>query len=105
MSHPAGIARTPEPPYYAVIFTSVRTPGDNGYGETAQKMIDLAMTMPGYLGVESTHGDSLGITIETEQPAVLDKLLQNRPCMSASPKSGIHVDATRPYVQCRQHLR
>ena len=26
------IAKTPEPPYYAVIFTSLRTEGDRGYG-------------------------------------------------------------------------
>ncbi|HTN65357.1 MAG TPA: antibiotic biosynthesis monooxygenase, partial [Burkholderiaceae bacterium] len=26
------IAETPNPPYYAVIFTSVRTEGDDGYG-------------------------------------------------------------------------
>ncbi len=31
------IAKTPEPPYYAVIFTSHRTKGDNGYGEMAGK--------------------------------------------------------------------
>jgi len=29
------LARTPEPPYYAVIFTSLRTPGDNGCAEMA----------------------------------------------------------------------
>ncbi len=28
---PEGFATTPEPPYYAVIFTSRRTEGDNGY--------------------------------------------------------------------------
>ena len=36
------IAQTPEPPYYAVIFTSLRTEGDNGYGEMAEKMVKLA---------------------------------------------------------------
>ena len=36
------IAETPEPPYYAVIFTSHRTEGDNGYGKMAERMIKLA---------------------------------------------------------------
>ena len=33
----SSIANTPGPPYYAVIFTSHRTEGDNGYGEMAAK--------------------------------------------------------------------
>ena len=36
------IARTPTPPYYAVIFTSERTDGDNGYAEMADEMVSLA---------------------------------------------------------------
>jgi hypothetical protein len=31
------IAKIPDPPYYAVIFTSHRTKGDNGYGKMAGK--------------------------------------------------------------------
>ncbi|NOU44776.1 MAG: antibiotic biosynthesis monooxygenase, partial [Methyloglobulus sp.] len=38
MSTPV-FAKTPEPPYYAVIFSSLRTPSDNGYGEMADKMV------------------------------------------------------------------
>jgi heme-degrading monooxygenase HmoA len=54
----------PEPPYYAVIFTSQRTPGDQGYGDMADRMVTLAAGQPGYLGVESTRGDDgLGITV------------------------------------------
>lgn len=56
------IASTPEPPYVAVIFTSVRTPGDDGYAATAVAMEELAARQPGYLGIESAH-DSLGITV------------------------------------------
>jgi hypothetical protein len=33
------IAHTPEPPYYAVIFTSVRTPGDHGYAAMAEESV------------------------------------------------------------------
>lgn len=53
-----------KPPYYAVIFTSHRTPEDGGYGSTADRMVELAATMPGYLGIESARGaDGLGITV------------------------------------------
>jgi len=56
------IAKTPEPPYYAVIFTSLRTEVDAGYAETAQRMVELAAQQPGYLGVESAR-EGLGITV------------------------------------------
>jgi len=56
------IAKTPEPPYYAVIFTSLRTEGDNGYGEMADKMVELASRQPGFLGVESAR-EEVGITV------------------------------------------
>ncbi|MBV8516285.1 MAG: antibiotic biosynthesis monooxygenase [Acidobacteria bacterium] len=57
-------ARTPEPPYYAVIFTSRRTEGDDGYGDMTAKMMELAPQQPGFLGVESARGaDGLGITV------------------------------------------
>lgn len=58
------IARTPEPPYYAVIFTSLRTEGDQGYGQMADRMLELASQQPGFLGVESARSESgLGITV------------------------------------------
>ena len=56
------IAPTPAPPYYAVIFTSTRTGGDNGYAKMAEAMEMLAAAQPGFLGIESAH-DSLGITV------------------------------------------
>ena len=58
------LAKTPEPPYYAVIFTSQRTQGDQGYGKMAERMAELAASQPGYLGVESARGnDGVGITV------------------------------------------
>jgi heme-degrading monooxygenase HmoA len=56
------IATTPRPPYYAVIFTSLRTAGDNGYREMADRMADLASKQPGFLGAESARED-VGITV------------------------------------------
>ena len=60
-----GFAKTPEPPYYAVIFTSQRTEVDNnGYDAMAQAMLALALEQPGCLGAESTRNeDGLGITV------------------------------------------
>ena len=56
------ISRTPEPPYYAVIFTSTRTEGDHSYADMSEKMIRLAEKQPGFLGVEHAR-DDLGITV------------------------------------------
>jgi heme-degrading monooxygenase HmoA len=64
MSAPTDIVRTPEPPYYAVIFTSKRTEGDRGYGAMAQRMADLGARYDGFLGIESVRGgDGVGITV------------------------------------------
>ena len=58
----SSIANTPKPPYYAVIFTYHRTEGDNGYGEMAVKMVELASRQPGFLGIESARQE-VGITV------------------------------------------
>jgi heme-degrading monooxygenase HmoA len=62
---PAGFADTPPPPYYAVIFTSQRTEGDDeGYGIMARAMVTWAASQPGTLGIESARGASgVGITV------------------------------------------
>ena len=60
-------ARTPRPPYFAVIFSSTRTAGDDGYGAMSDHMVELAQGMPGFLGVESVRDASAagapGITV------------------------------------------
>ncbi len=56
------IATTPPAPYYAVIFTSVRTDVDQGYGDMADRMVALAAQQPGFLGVESAR-EGVGITV------------------------------------------
>jgi heme-degrading monooxygenase HmoA len=57
------IAKTPDVPYYAVIFTSVRTEGDNGYGEMASRMAELSEKEEGFLGMEHAASDGLSITV------------------------------------------
>jgi heme-degrading monooxygenase HmoA len=57
------IADTPEPPYTAVIFTSTRTAGDNGYSRMLRRMEALAAEQPGYLGIESVKDGPEGITV------------------------------------------
>lgn len=63
MTTPSTLA--PRPPYYAVVFTSQRTPDDpEGYGVTADRMAELAAAQPGFLGIESARGaDGVGITV------------------------------------------
>ncbi|MGZ4117039.1 MAG: antibiotic biosynthesis monooxygenase family protein [Bacteroidia bacterium] len=56
------IANTPNPPYYAVIFTSEKTETDNGYSEMAKKMEDLGKGQEGFLGIESASKD-ISITV------------------------------------------
>jgi heme-degrading monooxygenase HmoA len=57
------IARTPQPPYYAVIFTSLRTDAEQAeYEAAAERMMELAQNQPGYLGFESAR-EGLGITV------------------------------------------
>ncbi|MBB3275612.1 MULTISPECIES: antibiotic biosynthesis monooxygenase [Pseudoxanthomonas] len=60
-----GFAQLPKPPYYAVIFSSQRNGQDDpGYGAMAQRMVELAVQQPGFLGIESTRGaDGFGITV------------------------------------------
>lgn len=53
---------TPPPPYYAVIFTSVRQDGDNGYAEAAKQILELASEQPGFLGFESARQE-IGISV------------------------------------------
>jgi heme-degrading monooxygenase HmoA len=57
------LARTPDPPYWAVIFTSLRNDQpDDLFDETDQQMMALASQQPGYLGVDTAYGD-VGITV------------------------------------------
>ncbi|MDX1543963.1 MAG: antibiotic biosynthesis monooxygenase [Christiangramia sp.] len=56
------IANTPQPPYYAVIFSSIMNEIDTGYQKMAAKMEELAKEQPGYLGFESAR-EELGISI------------------------------------------
>jgi len=58
------LARTPEPPYYAVIFTSKRTEGDRGYAAMSGRMEELGSRREGFLGLDSARGpDGIGITV------------------------------------------
>lgn len=56
------IADTPKPPYYAVIFTSLKNADDNGYRQMAERMVELAEQQDGFLGIESVS-EEVGITV------------------------------------------
>lgn len=72
------IANTPAPPYYAVIFTSIRSDGDNGYVEAAEKMLTLARQQPGFLGYESAR-NGLGISVSYWSSLEAIKAWRNHP--------------------------
>ena len=60
----SAFAKTPEPPYYAAIFSSSRTSADNGYDQMAARMAELASRQSGFLGMESVRdATGLGITV------------------------------------------
>ena len=54
--------KTPKPPYYAVIFTSIKIEEDKGYSTMSEKMIELLKNQEGFLGFESAR-EELGITV------------------------------------------
>jgi len=56
------LAATPPTPYFAVIFTSIRAEGDEGYGEMAAHVLELARQQPGFLGFESARQE-IGISV------------------------------------------
>ncbi len=59
-----GLAPPVGPGALAVIFTSLRTPGDDGYAQTSDEMVRLAAEQDGFLGVESARdADGLGLTV------------------------------------------
>jgi heme-degrading monooxygenase HmoA len=55
-------ANTPEPPYYAVIFTSTKIDEDRGYSTMSERMVELVQNREGFLGFESAR-EELGITV------------------------------------------
>jgi heme-degrading monooxygenase HmoA len=81
------IATTPEPPYYVVVFSSLRTEGDRGYGAMAERMMELAAKQEGFLGVESARGqDGLGLTVS---------YWRDLAAISAWKQNGEHLQAQR----------
>lgn len=79
------IAQTPRPPYYAVIFTSVRTEGDNGYMEAARIALDTARQQPGFLGYESARTD-VGISVSYWESLEAIKAWKHHPLHQAIQK-------------------
>lgn len=79
------IAKTPAPPYYAVIFTNLHSDNTTGYEATAARMLELAALQPGYLGVESVR-EHYGITVSYWQS--LDAIKQWK-------QQGEHLEAQR----------
>ena len=58
-----------EPPYYAVIFSNrLDLESDDGYGDMAERMVELAEGQQGFLGVDSARNpDGFGITVSINE--------------------------------------
>jgi heme-degrading monooxygenase HmoA len=100
MSALAGtIARTPDPPYYAVIFTSLRSDGDaEGYTRAAEELEALARDQPGFLGIESARDASgAGITVSywaSEEAIFAWKRVAEHRAAQRKGRAGWYVDYT-----------
>ena len=82
-------ARPAEPPCYVVIFTSLRTPGDDGYAERSDEMVRLAAEQPGFLGIDSARGaDGLGITVSYWRDEASIKAWRDQPDHSSTRADG-----------------
>jgi heme-degrading monooxygenase HmoA len=58
------LAALPDPPYVAVVFTSVRTASDaEGYARAAAAMDALAAVQPGYLAHEGARDPATGLGV------------------------------------------
>lgn len=81
------ISKTVKPPYYAVVFTSVKNDSDNGYSEMADSMLDLAKKQPGYLGVDSAR-EEIGITVSYWESMEAIKKWQQHPAHQIAQERG-----------------
>ena len=91
----AGLASTPTPPYYAVIFSSIRKENDNGYEITAQQMLELASKQPGFLGFETARQE-IGLSVSYWQSLeAIQKWKQNSEHQQAQAHAGDWYSAFR----------
>ena len=71
---PNKITALPQPPYYAVIFTSVRTLLDKDYEATSNRMLDLASQQPGFFRCRLSTGKHRDHCVLLEKPGIHSKL-------------------------------
>lgn len=97
----SAIAKTPDPPYYAVIFTSVRSFGDDGYAHMAEEMMRLVADVPGFLGCESFRDTAgRGITVSYWDSLASIETWKNNPRHRIARKMG----AEKWYDECATRI-
>jgi heme-degrading monooxygenase HmoA len=59
------VAKTPKPPYFAVVFTSINADVDHTeHVERYARLVQLASTYDGYLGIEGArNSDGTGVAV------------------------------------------
>lgn len=82
------IASTPKPPYYAAVFTSVRSDIDEGYYDMNNALLSEISKMHGYLGHESARENNLGITVSYWSDLESLKNWRNQPLHKTAQRSG-----------------
>ena len=81
------ISKTPQPPYYAVIFTSFRTAENKWYLKMANEMEKLVEKQPGFLGYESAR-EEIGITVSYWEDLDSIKMWKENPAHTIAREKG-----------------
>ena len=85
------ISKTPQPPYYAVIFTSQRKVSEDGYDNVAERMLSLAEKQKGFLGMESARDkNGFGISVSYWDSLESIKSWNEHPDHMKAQKAGIN---------------
>lgn len=80
-------ANTPNPPYYAVIFTSIRSEVDEGYPEISKRLLKELARQSGFLGYEGARQD-IGISVS---------YWESLEAIQAWKENLVHIEAQQSY--------
>ena len=94
------IAKTPKPPYYAVIFSSLMAVEDKTYKRTSDRMVELAKAQKGFLGIESSRNE-LGITVSYWQSLEDIQNWKNNSEHQLAQKNGKEIWVESSYIGLR----
>lgn len=84
------LAKTPKPPYYAVIFTSTRTKEEKDYKEMNEAIEEAVKNADGFLGVEDCR-DGIGISVSYWKDLESIRKWKNNPLHTLAKEKGKNI--------------